>query len=143
MELASVKVVLVQGGRVRQNVVRSGDGFLAKRNIEAMYEIDVIALVEAIVQRRFQIPQLVPSHAGYFTLMLLWLKTLYICIEDADALQRINEKCQQVAFTSFAPNHMEQTDWSKITGKNVVILISNRSARSLEDEFEQANTIYE
>ena len=65
------------------------------------------------------------------------------CVEDADALQRANEDCEQVAFTAFVPEHMEQTDWSMIEGKNVVILISNHSGRTVEDVFERANTIYE
>ena len=65
------------------------------------------------------------------------------CVEDADALQRVNEDCEQVAFTAFIPEHLEQTNWSMIEGKNVVILISNHSGRTVEDVFERANTIYE
>ena len=47
MELGGIEVVLVQTGTVWQYVVGRSYGLLTEWNIETVYEIDIVALVDA------------------------------------------------------------------------------------------------
>ena len=67
------------------------------------------------------------------------------CIQDAEALQRKNEKNHNVAFTSFVDvgDNLELIDFSPLNRKNIVFLISNHNGKSLADAYENVAALFE
>ena len=65
------------------------------------------------------------------------------CIQDAEALQRANEDVNNVAFTSYIGDYLDQIDFSPLTGKKVVFLISNYNDISLDAAYEEFAIIHE
>ena len=65
------------------------------------------------------------------------------CIQDAEALQRENKDVKHVAFTGCVGDCLEQIDFSPLTGKKVVFLLSNHNDLSLEDSYEEVARIHE
>ena len=65
------------------------------------------------------------------------------CIQDAEALQRANEDVNNVAFTSYIGDYLEQIDFSPLAEKRVVFLISNYNDISLAAAYEEVAIIHE
>ena len=65
------------------------------------------------------------------------------CIQDAEALQRKNERIHNVAFTSFVGDSLELVDFSPLNRKNIVFLISNHNGKSLADAYENVAALFE
>ena len=70
--------------------------------------------------------------------------TVVICgnIQDAEALQRINEDMENVAFTGILGDKLERVDFSLLSGKNVAFLVSNHNGGSLEDAYKETETVF-
>ena len=94
MELRCVEVVLLNGSGVVEGEVRLGDGvFLVKWNIETMYEIYEVTVLESFEQRRnlsltAALCELktVPSHLRNLVFMLYRLEALHVHWEYTDAV---------------------------------------------------------
>lgn len=76
-----------------------------------------------------------------------WTDTVVLCtcIQDAETLQRDNEDLNNVAFTSFVDvgENLGLVDFSPLTKKNVVFLISNHNGSTLADDYEKVAKIFE
>ena len=64
------------------------------------------------------------------------------CIQDAEALQRANADVNNVAFTGFVGNKLEQVDFSPLSEKDVVFLVSNHNGGSLENAYDEVEKLH-